>query len=114
MRKWNAESTPREQYLRREREQPQGKRGPTDFNFGRNYIAKEATEVEIRTEGSTSQSDMRPRTSPQKGDHCRLTMVIDGKQRVGRVAKELGEYRQPGLGLVGPQETRHDGQSQLR
>ena len=46
--------------------------------------------------------------------HNVRTMAIDGKHRVGRAAEVLGEYRQAGMDIIGFQETRRDGQSQLR
>ena len=41
-------------------------------------------------------------------------MTFNGKHRVGRAAEVLGEYRQAGLDIISLQETRRDGQSQLR
>ena len=41
-------------------------------------------------------------------------MAIGWKHGVGRAAKVLGEYRLAGLDIIGLQETRRDGQTQLR
>ena len=41
-------------------------------------------------------------------------MTIDGKHGVGRAAEVLGEYRQAGLDIIGLQEIRRVGESQLK
>ena len=120
----HAESTPRGQNLRRERDSKRENR-----TLPISVLKKIAEKRKIRARKNRRRGRPERRAARHKAisdrerarrgeitvaTHNVRTMAVDGKHGVGRAAEVLSEYRGAGLDIIGLHETRRDGQTTFR
>ena len=96
-----------------------GKRDPTGLYSEKNaerrrLLARKKQRRLIPERRAARRKAIRDRERARKGEIIVATHNVDGKHGVGRAAEVLGGHRQACLDTNGLQETRRDGQYQLK